>query len=48
MDIRKVKKLIELLEESGIDESNRFAFVTTPPYTLGLNSWWIKPSEKAK
>ncbi len=24
---------------------NRFAFVTTPPYTLGLNSWWLKPSE---
>ncbi|MBA1187748.1 ABC transporter substrate-binding protein [Pseudomonas entomophila] len=24
---------------------NRFAFVATPPYTLGLNSWWLKPSE---
>jgi microcin C transport system substrate-binding protein len=27
---------------------NRFAFVTTPPYTLGLSSWWLKPSEKAQ
>ncbi|MDR0281691.1 MAG: extracellular solute-binding protein [Paucimonas sp.] len=26
---------------------NRFAFVTTPPYTLGLNTWWLKPSENA-
>jgi microcin C transport system substrate-binding protein len=25
---------------------NRFAFVTTPPYTLGLRAWWLKPSEK--
>lgn len=24
---------------------NRFAFVTTPPYTLGLRSWWLKPTE---
>ncbi|WP_455925722.1 extracellular solute-binding protein [Pseudomonas putida] len=24
---------------------NRFAFVTTPPYTLGLNTWWAKPVE---
>ncbi|QKZ03985.1 extracellular solute-binding protein [Pseudomonas eucalypticola] len=24
---------------------NRFAFVTTPPYTLGLNTWWLKPVE---
>ncbi|MFF7708483.1 ABC transporter substrate-binding protein [Pseudomonas sp. NPDC007930] len=24
---------------------NRFAFVTTPPYSLALNSWWLKPSE---
>ncbi len=24
---------------------NRFAFVTTPPYTLGLNAWWLKPVE---
>ena len=27
---------------------NRFAFVTTPPYTLGLNTWWLKPSENAQ
>ncbi|POA17369.1 ABC transporter substrate-binding protein [Pseudomonas sp. FW300-N1A1] len=27
---------------------NRFAFVTTPPYTLGLNAWWLKTSEKAQ
>lgn len=27
---------------------NRFAFVTTPPYTLGLRAWWQKPSEKAQ
>ena len=25
---------------------NRFAFVTVPPYTLGLRSWWLKPTEK--
>jgi microcin C transport system substrate-binding protein len=25
---------------------NRFAFVTTPPYTLGLSAWWLKSSEK--
>ena len=25
---------------------NRFAFVTVPPYTLGLRSWWLKPMEK--
>ncbi|EIK96313.1 extracellular solute-binding protein [Pseudomonas sp. M47T1] len=24
---------------------NRFAFVATPPYTLGLNAWWLKPVE---
>ncbi|MBU3056117.1 extracellular solute-binding protein [Pseudomonas indica] len=24
---------------------NRFAFVTTPPYTLGLRAWWLKPKE---
>lgn len=24
---------------------DRFAFVKTPPYTLGLRSWWLKPSE---
>ncbi|MFF3704784.1 MULTISPECIES: extracellular solute-binding protein [Pseudomonas] len=27
---------------------NRFAFVATPPYTLGLNSWWLKPTENAQ
>ncbi len=26
---------------------NRFAFVTTPPYTLGLRTWWLKSSENA-
>lgn len=25
---------------------NRFAYVATPPYTLGLRSWWLKPTEK--
>ena len=25
---------------------NRFAFVTTPPYTLGLRAWWQKDQEK--
>ena len=24
---------------------NRFEFVRTPPYTLGLRAWWLKPSE---
>lgn len=24
---------------------NRFDYVTTPPYTLGLRSWWLKPTE---
>ncbi|WP_434707453.1 ABC transporter substrate-binding protein [Pseudomonas sp. R1-1] len=24
----------------------RLAFVTTPPYTLGLSAWWLKSSEK--
>ena len=27
---------------------NRFAFVTTPPYTLGLRAWWLKPAETAR
>ncbi|MFG0381616.1 extracellular solute-binding protein [Pseudomonas sp. zbq_18] len=27
---------------------NRFAFVTTPPYTLGLRAWWLKPTETAR
>lgn len=25
---------------------NRLAFVTTPPYTLGMSAWWLKSSEK--
>jgi len=27
---------------------NKFAFVRTPPYTLGLRAWWLKPTEKAQ
>ena len=27
---------------------NRFAFVATPPYTLGLRTWWLKSMENAK
>ncbi len=27
---------------------NRFAHVTTPPYTLGLRAWWLKAQEKSK
>ena len=27
---------------------NRFAFVTTPPYTLGLSAWWLKPTENTQ
>ena len=27
---------------------NRFAFVTTPPYTLGLRTWWLKSLENAE
>lgn len=27
---------------------NRFAFVTTPPYTLGLRAWWQKPTENPR
>jgi microcin C transport system substrate-binding protein len=27
---------------------NRFAFVTTPPYTLGLSAWWLKPLENTR
>ncbi len=27
---------------------NRFAFVTTSPYTLGLRTWWLKPTENAR
>lgn len=24
---------------------NRFSFLSTPPYTLGLRAWWLTPSE---
>ncbi len=27
---------------------NRLAFVTTPPYTLGISAWWLKSSEKGQ
>jgi microcin C transport system substrate-binding protein len=27
---------------------NRFVMVTTPPYTLGLRAWWLKPLEKSQ
>ncbi len=27
---------------------NRFAHVTSPPYTLGLRAWWLKSLEKSK
>lgn len=27
---------------------NRFAFAATPPFTLGLRTWWLKSMEKAK
>ncbi|MBA1263926.1 extracellular solute-binding protein [Stutzerimonas stutzeri] len=27
---------------------NRFAHLTTPPYTLGLRAWWLKDLEKAQ
>ncbi|ROL65639.1 ABC transporter substrate-binding protein [Pseudomonas protegens] len=27
---------------------NRFAFVTTPPYNLGLNAWWLKSMENTQ
>ena len=36
------------LDNHRLAYRNRFAFITTPPYTLGLNSWWIKTSEKAQ
>jgi len=36
------------LDNHRLAYRNRFGFVTTPPYTLGLNSWWIKTSEKAQ
>ncbi|HIE5334747.1 TPA: hypothetical protein ACXNPF_004813, partial [Pseudomonas aeruginosa] len=27
---------------------NRFAFVATPPYTLGLRAWWQKNLETSR
>ena len=27
---------------------SRLAFVTTPPYTLGLSAWWLKPTEMSR
>ena len=27
---------------------NRFAHLTTPPYTLGLRAWWLKDLEKTQ
>jgi len=33
------------LDYHRIAYRNRFAFVTTPPYTLGLSAWWLKPTE---
>ncbi|WP_313740101.1 extracellular solute-binding protein [Pseudomonas sp.] len=33
------------LDNHRLAYRNRFAFVTTPPYTLGLNSWWLKHPE---
>ncbi|WP_312934201.1 extracellular solute-binding protein [Pseudomonas sp.] len=35
------------LDNHRLAYRNRFAFVTTPPYTLGLNSWWLKTPETA-
>lgn len=36
------------LDNHRLAYRNRFAFVATPPYTLGLNSWWLKPTENAQ
>jgi len=36
------------LDNHRLAYRNRFGFVTTPPYTLGLNTWWLKTSEKAQ
>ncbi|MDZ5601920.1 extracellular solute-binding protein [Pseudomonas sp. RP23018S] len=33
------------LDNHRLAYRNRFAFVATPPYTLGLNSWWRKTPE---
>jgi microcin C transport system substrate-binding protein len=36
------------LSQHRLAYRNRFAFVTTPPYTLGLRSWWLKPTENSQ
>ena len=36
------------LDNHRLAYRNRFASVTTPPYTLGLNTWWLKSLEKVK
>ena len=33
------------LDKHRLAYRDRFAFVTTPPYTLGLRAWWMKPTE---
>ncbi|WP_437883382.1 extracellular solute-binding protein [Pseudomonas sp. LRF_L74] len=33
------------IDQHRIAYRNRFGFVTTPPYTLGLRAWWMKPME---
>lgn len=36
------------ISQHRIAYRNRFAHVTTPPYTLGLRAWWMKDLEKAQ
>lgn len=36
------------ISQHRIAYRNRFAHVTTPPYTLGLRAWWLKDLEKAQ
>ena len=36
------------LDNHRLAYRNRFVMVTTPPYTLGLRAWWLKPSEKTQ
>lgn len=33
------------ISEHRLAYKDRFDFVTTPPYALGLNAWWLKPNE---
>ena len=33
------------LNNHRIAYRNRFSFVSTPPYTLGLRAWWLTPAE---